>query len=132
MGKLFKKYLSGRGIFICALCSTHLTVQDHLVSTEFRGQTGTAWLFKKVFNISKGQLEERVMTTGRHTIVDIYCNDCGTNLGWKYVEAEDPRQKYKKGKFILEKALLASIDTDRDGGERPSRLLSAASSDDEF
>jgi hypothetical protein len=27
------------------------------------------------------------MTTGNHTVRDIYCCKCGTNLGWKYVRA---------------------------------------------
>ena len=40
---------------------------------------------------------------GKHTIVDIYCNDCGTNLGWRYQFAVQESQKYKEGKYILER-----------------------------
>ena len=39
-------------------------------------------------------------------MADIYCNACDTRLGWKYVEAFEESQKYKEGKFILEKAMI--------------------------
>ncbi len=32
-----------------------------------------------------GVPEERLMTTGRHKVVDIYCNKCMQAIGWKYV-----------------------------------------------
>ncbi|GBE61102.1 zinc binding protein [Babesia ovata] len=76
------------------------------ISTNFRGRTGNAWLFSRVYNVSEGYVEDRMMTTGQHSIVDIYCNRCGSNLGWKYLEASQESQKYKRGKFILEKRLL--------------------------
>ncbi|EAN32322.2 Yippee zinc-binding/DNA-binding /Mis18 centromere assembly family protein [Theileria parva strain Muguga] len=106
MGILHKYYLEGDDIYECIDCGSHLTTSKELVSTSFRGRTGVAWLFTRVVNVSEGPFEERMMTTGQHTIVDIYCNDCGANLGWKYEEATEESQKYKKGKFILEKALL--------------------------
>ena len=39
-------------------------------------------------------------------MADIYCNACDTRLGWKYVEAFEESQKYKEGRFILEKAMI--------------------------
>lgn len=53
---------------------------------------------------------DRNMTTGRHLIRDIYCEFCGECVGWKYVEAFEPDQKYKENKFILEKAYLQEVD----------------------
>ncbi|QIW98562.1 hypothetical protein AMS68_004080 [Peltaster fructicola] len=44
----------------------------------------------------------RQLVTGAHTVSDISCSQCGNNLGWKYVSAEEESQKYKVGKFILE------------------------------
>jgi hypothetical protein len=35
-------------------------------------------------------------------VADVTCTICGTVLGWKYVDAKEPAQKYKIGKFILE------------------------------
>ncbi|KAJ3277761.1 hypothetical protein HK104_003001, partial [Borealophlyctis nickersoniae] len=75
----------------------------------FQGHYGRAWLFKKVVNIVEGPPSERPMTTGRHTVKDITCTSCGTAVGWKYEKAWEEDQKYKEGKFILEKSLLCEI-----------------------
>ena len=32
-----------------------------------------------------GEKEDRMMMTGMHTVVDIYCVKCGSYLGWRYV-----------------------------------------------
>jgi len=36
-------------------------------------------------NVSVGPQEDRMMTSGRHTVADIYCNCCQQLVGWKYV-----------------------------------------------
>lgn len=36
-------------------------------------------------NVIEGEPDDRPMTTGNHTVRDIYCCKCGTTLGWKYV-----------------------------------------------
>lgn len=36
-------------------------------------------------NIIEGEPDDRPMTTGQHTVRDIYCIKCNTTLGWKYV-----------------------------------------------
>jgi hypothetical protein len=38
-------------------------------------------------NVVEGEPNDRPMTTGNHTVRDIYCCKCGTTLGWKYVSA---------------------------------------------
>ena len=38
-------------------------------------------------NVVEGEPDDRPMTTGKHTVRDIYCCKCGTTLGWKYVNA---------------------------------------------
>ncbi|KAA0045036.1 protein yippee-like [Cucumis melo var. makuwa] len=53
-------------------------------------------------NVSVGEQEERMMITGLHTVVDIFCVGCGSIIGWKYEVAYDKSQKYKEGKYILE------------------------------
>lgn len=54
-------------------------------------------------NITAGEKEERMMMTGMHTVVDIFCVGCGSIVGWKYEAAQEKAQKYKEGKFILER-----------------------------
>ncbi|KAK8561669.1 hypothetical protein V6N12_048733 [Hibiscus sabdariffa] len=44
-----------------------------------------------------------MMITGMHTVVDIFCVECGSIVGWKYEFAREKTQKYKEGKFILER-----------------------------
>lgn len=36
-------------------------------------------------NVVEGEPNDRQMTTGNHTVRDIYCVKCATILGWKYV-----------------------------------------------
>ncbi len=59
-------------------------------------------------NVRVGRSEHRQLVTGAHVVADISCAICHTKLGWKYVDARDPLQRYKVGKFILELARLAT------------------------
>lgn len=47
----------------------------------------TAWsiLYASSVNVTVGEKEERMMITGMHTVVDIFCVGCGSIVGWKYV-----------------------------------------------
>lgn len=36
-------------------------------------------------NVTVGEKQERIMMTGMHTVVDIFCVGCGSIVGWKYV-----------------------------------------------
>ncbi|KAF9594299.1 hypothetical protein IFM89_029440 [Coptis chinensis] len=56
-------------------------------------------------NVSLGENEERLMMTGMHTVADVFCVGCGSNVGWKYEAAHEKAQKYKEGKFVLEKVV---------------------------
>ena len=55
-----------------------------------------------VVNVSLGPKEERILSTGLHTVRDIYCIGCEVNVGWYYHEAAEESQKYKKGIGIIE------------------------------
>jgi hypothetical protein len=76
-----------------------------------------------------------MLITGLHTVADIFCSVCNSNLGWKYVSAPPPTalgvapvaaadssgcthmqemafeatQKYKEGKYIIEKARVVKV-----------------------
>ncbi|MEQ2234655.1 Protein yippee-like 1, partial [Ilyodon furcidens] len=52
---------------------------------SFQGSQGRAYLFNSVVNVGCGPAEERVLLTGLHAVADIYCENCKTTLGWKYV-----------------------------------------------
>ena len=40
-------------------------------------------------NVLPGPIEDRMMTTGLHTVCDIYCRACHQIVGWKYVSDEN-------------------------------------------
>eukprot|EP00127_Corallochytrium_limacisporum_P004099 Clim_evm44s157 gene=Clim_evmTU44s157 len=106
MGMLFLRFLQGPRVYTCAECEAHLTQHNDIISKAFHGATGRAFLFKNVVNVTLGDTEDRVMTTGLHTVVDVCCTRCNTVLGWKYEKAFEDAQKYKEGCFILEQALI--------------------------
>ena len=47
--------------------------------------------------------------TGLHTVCDISCSQCSTVIGWKYEVAFEESQKYKEGKFIIEKVRIIKV-----------------------
>ncbi|TQE04947.1 hypothetical protein C1H46_009418 [Malus baccata] len=57
-------------------------------------------------NTTTGTLEERMMLSGLHTVADIFCCSCGQIVGWKYESAHENSQKYKEGKFVLERGRI--------------------------
>uniref|UniRef100_A0A7S0WSD2 Protein yippee-like n=1 Tax=Pyramimonas obovata TaxID=1411642 RepID=A0A7S0WSD2_9CHLO len=106
MGRLFKQYLSGPRIYSCSNCRTHSADHDEIISKSFQGRHGRAFLFSNVVNVTLGPKEDRLLITGLHTVADIYCSCCQAVLGWKYEQAFEENQKYKEGKFIVEKAKM--------------------------
>ncbi|KAJ2011935.1 hypothetical protein GGH91_000383 [Coemansia sp. RSA 2671] len=106
MGYMHKVFLSGTGIYGCSNCGTHLAFKDKVSSKSYTGQYGTAYLVDEVTNVRAGEAEKRNMTTGAHIVRDIVCMECNRYLGWTYVTAFTSDQKFKEGKFILERSLI--------------------------
>ncbi|CAN6285361.1 unnamed protein product [Urochloa humidicola] len=106
MGLLFVERLEGEGVFRCRRCRVDAASKDAIISRDFYGSTGRAYLFDHVVNICLGPNEDRLLVTGLHTVNDIYCSCCQQILGWRYEKAYDKSQKYKEGKYILERARM--------------------------
>ncbi|XP_035009950.1 protein yippee-like 2 isoform X1 [Hippoglossus stenolepis] len=84
--KTFQAYLpSCHRTYSCIHCRAHLANHDELISKSFQGSQGRAYLFNSVVNVGCGPAEERVLLTGLHAVADIYCENCKTTLGWKYI-----------------------------------------------
>ncbi|XP_050382064.1 protein yippee-like [Argentina anserina] len=109
MGRLFLLSLEGH-VYSCKHCRTHLALADDILSRSFHCRHGRAYLFDNVVNVTDGEKEERIMITGLHTVVDIFCVSCGSIVGWKYEAAHEKSQKYKEGKFILERFKILGPD----------------------
>lgn len=114
MGILFLRKLKARPLLMCTHCRTHLGDPQCVISKDFQGQLGPAYLIEEVVNCTKGPKEERILITGMHVVMDLSCVSCQTVLGWQYVEAYEDGQKYKEGKYILEKTRVCSSDSTRD------------------
>ncbi|KAH8692915.1 Yippee/Mis18 [Talaromyces proteolyticus] len=109
MGLAYNVYLNANKIFGCKQCKTHLADYNDIISRNFRGQHGKAYLFNTVVNVTLSDAVERSMTTGRHVVRDISCRQCQVVVGWKYDKAYETPEKYKEGKFILEEELLCVV-----------------------
>ncbi|KAJ9141717.1 hypothetical protein NKR23_g7678 [Pleurostoma richardsiae] len=136
----------------CNTCAADLAFGAQIVSKGFTGRHGRAYLvsapsaiatpscppspgsqsplasssdgYVNLINIKVGRNENRQLVTGQHVVADISCAICGAKVGWKYVDAREPAQKYKVGKFILETERVVSYrsweDTTRPPGS-PTR-----------
>lgn len=104
MGRPFKEYLTGDRLYSCIQCRSHTADHNDMISKAFQGRHGRAYLFNSVVNVTVGPKEDRMLITGLHTVADISCSTCGNVLGWKYISAVEESQRYKEGKYILEKA----------------------------
>mmetsp|Transcript_9372 Transcript_9372/g.42712 ORF Transcript_9372/g.42712 Transcript_9372/m.42712 type:complete len:114 (+) Transcript_9372:112-453(+) len=98
--------LTGNRIYSCSFCRNHNAYHDDIISKAFQGRHGRAYLFNDVANITLGGKEDRLLMTGLHTVRDVFCATCSSLLGWKYDFAYEQSQKYKEGKFIVEKAMV--------------------------
>lgn len=89
--------------FICATCSAVLALQDELISKSFSGRDGRGYLIHSAVNVKLGEKEDRSLLTGVHTVADVFCVGCNDRIGWYYHKAADQSQKYKEGKYLLER-----------------------------
>lgn len=120
-------YLDGPQIYTCAQCRTHLTSHDDIISKSFHGRHGRAYLFDHCVNVRIGPPEDRLLMTGLHSVNDIFCKRCKNMVGWTYSRAYETSQKYKEGKFIVEKINLHLEESDYydvapPAGERKDRF----------
>ncbi|CAA7406423.1 unnamed protein product [Spirodela intermedia] len=116
MGRLHLVHMEGR-IYSCKHCGAHMARYQDILSRTFHCRHGKAYLFARVVNVSVGKNEERQMMTGMHTVADVFCVGCGSVVGWVYVLAHEKSQKYKEGKFVLERFKVLGPDEISSAGE---------------
>lgn len=93
-------------IYGCKCCRTHFASSYHIISKEYRGKTGNAFLTHNVMNVIEDKIEKRSMLTGNYIVCDILCNLCKTLVGWRYLHSDRNDQAHKEGKYILEVTTL--------------------------
>ncbi|KAF8583855.1 yippee-domain-containing protein [Ramaria rubella] len=92
--------------YSCSKCYAVIALQDELISKSFSGREGRAFLVHSAVNVKLGRKEDRSLLTGVHTVQDAFCMGCNDRMGWFYHKAADTSQKYKEGKYLLEREKL--------------------------
>lgn len=117
--------LCGGKAYACGNCRTHLAGAEDVVSKNFHSRSGKAYLFKTAYNITDGPHEQRMMTTGKHIVCDIFCIECMSCVGWQYILAYEESQKYKEGMCILERAAVVDFDKTAEAALKSQGSLSS-------
>lgn len=107
MGAPFRFFLESPRVYTCSCCAAHLASDDDVVSANFHGNAGRAFLVKSAVNVVHSSPKERALLSGMHLVADLRCRICEQLLGWKYVRAQQDSQKYKEGHVLLEKLRLS-------------------------
>ncbi|KAK4354001.1 hypothetical protein RND71_026195 [Anisodus tanguticus] len=94
----------GPRIYSCCKCRNHIALHDDIVSKKF--QVGKQW--ESLFIYACHECSDRAKgglapNDWFAYFADVKCSDYGEVLGWNYERAYDESQKYKEGKFVLER-----------------------------
>ncbi|KAL3521682.1 hypothetical protein ACH5RR_019831 [Cinchona calisaya] len=92
--------------YSCRKCRTPVALRDDLLSKKFVAKYGGAYMFTRAMNIVLGQKQDRQLITGKYDVSEVFCSNCNEYLGWKYIRSYDTREKYKEGRFVIEKAKI--------------------------
>ncbi|KAJ6594207.1 yippee-domain-containing protein [Mycena capillaripes] len=100
----------------CSKCSAVIALKDETITKLFQGRDGRGLqdllmipdgsLMHSAVNLKLGSHEDRSLITGVHTVADAFCMGCNERIGWFYHKASDFSQKYKEGKYLLEREKL--------------------------
>lgn len=94
-------------IYRCKSCYCDICISSLIISKDFWGNKGEAYFVKNVLNVREDAKEVmKHMRTGQYGVKAIYCVQCDTVIGWKYITSIEPVEKYKVGKYVIEKNLL--------------------------
>ncbi|XAR71607.1 hypothetical protein NMG60_11017964 [Bertholletia excelsa] len=97
---------TGNATYCCRNCRNQIVFGEDLLSKSFKAQSGPAYMFAQAMNVALGPKEDKELMTGLYAICEVYCRNCGEVVGWKYLRSYDPRQRYKEGRFVIEKAKI--------------------------
>lgn len=104
-----KRRLSDLTIYRCPDCQTDICHSSSVISTDFWGSHGKAYLVSSVLNVHLDSMDTRQMRTGNYGVKTIHCIQCNRNLGWKYCVSESSREHYKIGKYVIEKNIMTEF-----------------------
>ncbi|CCD13641.1 hypothetical protein, unlikely [Trypanosoma congolense IL3000] len=109
MVQRFRVLMGGSEGYSCRRCGAHLCDVGDVISREFRGKHGKAYLVNRCFNFYFGPPEEKELRTGKHIVRDTFCSNCDAYFGWTYDFAYEDKQRYKISRFVMERKLLQLV-----------------------
>mmetsp|Transcript_17599 Transcript_17599/g.28108 ORF Transcript_17599/g.28108 Transcript_17599/m.28108 type:complete len:275 (+) Transcript_17599:151-975(+) len=100
--------------FACKECGTDIALKDEIESKCYQVGQGQftekkrGYLFCNAVNLVLGASKTEVFTTGSYQISWTSCAKCRTQMGWKYMSADNPNNNAKVGKYCLARYSLTS------------------------
>lgn len=94
-------------VYHCCRCRCPILRCRDIVSTNYHGAWGPAFLVDRLYNAAVERASyAAAFVTGSYTVSDVACACCRLMLGKKYVEARDPVNRFKVGKYLLEQTMV--------------------------
>jgi len=100
--------------FSCKECGTDIGLKDDIESKCYQVGQGQftekkrGYLFGNAVNMVLGATKTENFTTGAYQISWASCAKCNTQMGWKYISADNPNNSQKVGKYCLARYSLSS------------------------
>eukprot|EP00927_Polykrikos_kofoidii_P068168 TRINITY_DN63538_c0_g1_i1.p1 TRINITY_DN63538_c0_g1~~TRINITY_DN63538_c0_g1_i1.p1 ORF type:complete len:561 (+),score=69.45 TRINITY_DN63538_c0_g1_i1:56-1738(+) len=94
-------------VYHCCRCRSPLLRFSDIISNNYHGAWGPAFLVNHLCNIEvESRAYAAAFVTGGYIVSDVSCSVCRLMLGKKYIQARDPVNRFKVGKFLLEQTMV--------------------------
>eukprot|EP01084_Bolivina_argentea_P312171 540445_1 len=100
--------------YACKECGTDIALKEDIESKCYQVGQGQftekkrGYLFETAVNTVLGNTKTENFTTGSYQIAWIKCAKCQTQMGWKYISADNENNISKVGKYCLARYSLMS------------------------
>lgn len=94
-------------MYHCCRCRSPILRGRDIISTNYHGAWGPAFLVNRLYNSAVERVSyAAAFMTGGYTVCNVVCMGCRLMLGKKYIEARDPVNRFKVGKYLLEQTMV--------------------------
>ncbi|PPQ92993.1 hypothetical protein CVT25_000194 [Psilocybe cyanescens] len=95
----------GHPTYLCSKCSAVIVCVYSPFAGKSRSNINVSCSQRRMSSLDVEKID-LFCGTGVHTVADVFCLGCNDRLGWFYHKAADHSQKYKEGKYLLEREKL--------------------------
>eukprot|EP00440_Ansanella_granifera_P005571 gb/GFBE01006051.1/.p1 GENE.gb/GFBE01006051.1/~~gb/GFBE01006051.1/.p1 ORF type:complete len:551 (+),score=70.55 gb/GFBE01006051.1/:1-1653(+) len=94
-------------VYHCTRCRSPILRTKDIVSTNYHGARGPAFLVNQLYNTVVDRAPySAAFVTGAYSVCDVACAGCSIQLAKKYMDAREPSNRFKIGKFLLERTMV--------------------------